>query len=185
MLDGEDAIAPGDEMAALAMYGRRDDARPRPTGATRTACRRCASTDRPASISRPRCATCTRCCGGSASWRRPGAFPLDGIVFPKVEHPEEVDLVDDLLDRAEAALDLPVGSIRVGLAHRIGLERDAARRHRRRGRAAPVEPDLRRGRLQRRPRPALHRQRPPPRGLGACRDRRGRRARSACRPSTA
>jgi citrate lyase beta subunit len=42
-----------------------------------------------------------------------GAFPLDGIVFPKVEHPEEVDLVNDLLSRAEAALGLPDGRIRV------------------------------------------------------------------------
>jgi citrate lyase subunit beta/citryl-CoA lyase len=42
------------------------------------------------------------------------AFPLDGIVFPKVEHPEEVDLVNELLDRAEAALGLPSGRIRVG-----------------------------------------------------------------------
>lgn len=46
--------------------------------------------------------------------RAPNAeFPLDGIVFPKVEHPEEVDLVNRLLDRAEADLDLPPGQIRV------------------------------------------------------------------------
>ncbi|MDQ3553922.1 MAG: aldolase/citrate lyase family protein [Chloroflexota bacterium] len=42
-----------------------------------------------------------------------GSFPLDGIVFPKVEHPEEVDLVNDLLSRAEEALGLPDGRIRV------------------------------------------------------------------------
>lgn len=41
------------------------------------------------------------------------AFPLDGIVMPKVEHPEEVDLVNDMLERAEADLDLPIGSVRV------------------------------------------------------------------------
>lgn len=40
-------------------------------------------------------------------------FPLDGIVFPKIEHPEEVDLVNRLLDDAELALGLPVGGIRV------------------------------------------------------------------------
>ncbi len=40
-------------------------------------------------------------------------FPLDGIVMPKIEHPEEVDLVNDLLDRAEIALGLPAGRIRV------------------------------------------------------------------------
>jgi citrate lyase beta subunit len=46
--------------------------------------------------------------------RAPGAdFPLDGIVFPKVEHPEEVELVNRLLDRAEAELGLPAGQIRV------------------------------------------------------------------------
>src|SRR4029079_13984815 len=46
--------------------------------------------------------------------RAPGAdFPLDGIVFPKVEHPEEVDLVNDLLDRAEAELGLAAGQIRL------------------------------------------------------------------------
>jgi citrate lyase beta subunit len=46
--------------------------------------------------------------------RTPNAeIPLDGIVFPKIEHPEEVDLVNRLLDRAEAELDLPPGRIRV------------------------------------------------------------------------
>jgi citrate lyase subunit beta / citryl-CoA lyase len=42
-------------------------------------------------------------------------FPLDGIIFPKLEHPEEVDLLYGHLDRAEAELGLPAGSIRVGL----------------------------------------------------------------------
>ncbi|HEX6869223.1 MAG TPA: aldolase/citrate lyase family protein, partial [Candidatus Limnocylindrales bacterium] len=40
-------------------------------------------------------------------------LPLDGIVFPKIEHPEEVDLVHRLLDRAEADLGLEPGAIRV------------------------------------------------------------------------
>jgi citrate lyase beta subunit len=40
-------------------------------------------------------------------------LPLDGIVFPKIEHPEEVDLVNDLLDRAEAALELEPFGLRV------------------------------------------------------------------------
>ncbi|HYN70569.1 MAG TPA: aldolase/citrate lyase family protein [Candidatus Eisenbacteria bacterium] len=44
---------------------------------------------------------------------RGSELPLDGIVFPKVEHPEEVDLVNRLLDRAEADLELPPGQIRV------------------------------------------------------------------------
>ena len=107
--------------------------------------------------------------------RRSGAFPLDGIVFPKVEHPEEVELVHDLLARAEAALGLPVGSIRVGLLIESGWA--AAQLGAIASVAAPrlCAPDLRRRRLQRRPRAALHPQRPPPRGLGAGRDRRGRR----------
>ncbi len=42
-----------------------------------------------------------------------GTIPLDGIVFPKVEHPEEVDLVHGMLTEAERALGLPVGGIRV------------------------------------------------------------------------
>jgi citrate lyase beta subunit len=39
-------------------------------------------------------------------------LPLDGIVFPKIEHPEEVELVHDMLTRAEQVLGIPVGSIR-------------------------------------------------------------------------
>ena len=41
------------------------------------------------------------------------SFPLDGIVFPKVEHPEEVDLLDDLLTETEQRLGLEPGRIRV------------------------------------------------------------------------
>lgn len=42
-------------------------------------------------------------------------FPLDGIIFPKLEHPEEVDLLYGSLESAEAALGLAMGTIRVGL----------------------------------------------------------------------
>lgn len=42
----------------------------------------------------------------------PEAQPLDGIVFPKLEHPEEVDFVHDMLSEAEGALGIPLGSIR-------------------------------------------------------------------------
>jgi citrate lyase beta subunit len=114
MLDGEDAIAPGDEVAARAMavaaetfadadWGDADGAPSlrfyRPPGFNLDTTVRDLYT---------------------LLWRLreragpTGAFPLDGIVFPKVEHPEEVDLVNDLLDRAEAALGLPAGRIRVG-----------------------------------------------------------------------
>ena len=37
---------------------------------------------------------------------------LDAVVYPKIEHPEEVDLLHDLLTQAEAALGLEPGSIR-------------------------------------------------------------------------
>lgn len=43
----------------------------------------------------------------------PDTFLLDGIVMPKVDHPEEVDLVNELLSRAEADLHIPIGSVRV------------------------------------------------------------------------
>jgi citrate lyase beta subunit len=42
----------------------------------------------------------------------PDALPLDGIVFPKVEQPEEVDLVHDMLSAAENALGIPEGTVR-------------------------------------------------------------------------
>jgi citrate lyase beta subunit len=42
-----------------------------------------------------------------------GPLPLDGIVFPKLEHPEEVGLVHAMLEEAERSLGLPVGGIRV------------------------------------------------------------------------
>jgi len=42
-----------------------------------------------------------------------GLPPLDGIIFPKVEHPEEVDLLYELLDTAERGLGWREGQIRV------------------------------------------------------------------------
>ena len=112
MLDGEDAIPPGDEAAARAL-----------------------------AIAAETFATADWGAGGAASlrfyrppgfnldttvrdlytllWRLregvtdPAAFPLDGIVFPKVEHPEEVDLLNELLAGAEAALGLAPNRIRV------------------------------------------------------------------------
>lgn len=43
----------------------------------------------------------------------PQTFPLDGIVFPKIEHPEQVDLLYGLLNEAEAALGLAAGHVQV------------------------------------------------------------------------
>jgi len=42
----------------------------------------------------------------------PDALPLDGIIFPKVEHPEEIDLVHGMLDSAEQALGIVSGTVR-------------------------------------------------------------------------
>ena len=42
----------------------------------------------------------------------PEAIPLDGIIFPKIDHPEEVDLVHEMLSEAEHALGIEVGRLR-------------------------------------------------------------------------
>ncbi len=47
--------------------------------------------------------------------RTPDAYPLDGIVFPKVEQPEEVDWLMATLGEIETALGLLPGRIRVAL----------------------------------------------------------------------
>lgn len=46
---------------------------------------------------------------------RPEAYALDVVVYPKAEMPEEIDLLLELLDEAEASMDLPRGRIRVAL----------------------------------------------------------------------
>jgi citrate lyase beta subunit len=60
------------------------------------------------------------------------ALPLDGVVFPKLEHPEEVDLVHDMLTAAERASGIAVGTVRTAFLVESGwavtqLERIAAR----------------------------------------------------------
>lgn len=52
---------------------------------------------------------------------QPGTIELDGVIFPKIEHPEEVLLVNRLLDNAESALELEPGSIRVGYLVEAGF----------------------------------------------------------------
>jgi len=48
--------------------------------------------------------------------RHPGRrLPLDGIVMPKIRHPEEVDLLEEVLRLAEADLGLPSPAIRLAL----------------------------------------------------------------------
>jgi citrate lyase beta subunit len=49
---------------------------------------------------------------GLVERRGPDRLPLDGIVFPKLEHPEEVALVHGMLDDAERDLGIEAGAIR-------------------------------------------------------------------------
>lgn len=42
----------------------------------------------------------------------PDALPLDGVVFPKVEHPEEIDLLHGMLSAAEKELGIAEGTVR-------------------------------------------------------------------------
>ena len=147
---------------------------PTPTGAGRRG-PACASTGRPASTWTPPCATCTRCCG--ALRERPTTrppFPLDGIVFPKLEHPEEVDLVHDAARPRRGRPRAAGGRIRVAYLVESGWAAAQLPAIARARRAAPGRPHLRHRRLQRRPGPAGHRQRPPARRLGASRDHRHR-----------
>jgi citrate lyase beta subunit len=112
MLDGEDAIPPGDEAAARALTVAADTFAAADWGDAGAASLRFY---RPPGFNLD---TTVRDLY-TLLWRLrdrvtgSDAFPLDGIVVPKVEHPEEVDLVNDLLTRAEAALGLPDGRIRV------------------------------------------------------------------------
>ncbi len=112
MLDGEDAIAPGDEAAARGLEVGADTFTTADWGDGGAASLRFY---RPPGFNLD---TTVRDLY-TLLWRLrervtdPARFPLDGIVFPKIEHPDEVDLVNDLLSRAEAALGLPDGRIRV------------------------------------------------------------------------
>jgi citrate lyase beta subunit len=112
MLDGEDAIAPGDAIAARASAVAADIFANADWGTAGAGSLRFY---RPPGFNLE---TTVRDLY-SILWRLremtddPAGFPLDGIVMPKVEHPEEVDLVSSLLDDAEAALGLTPGQIRV------------------------------------------------------------------------
>lgn len=52
---------------------------------------------------------------GAGRGRDPAAYPIDGIVFPKVERPEEVEWLTELLAGIEEELGLDEGRIRVEL----------------------------------------------------------------------
>ena len=111
MLDGEDAIAPGDAMAARGLevaagvFAEADWSGGGP---------RSLRFFRPPGFNLETTVRDLYTLLWRLAERSPaGANPLDGIVFPKVEHPEEALLVNELLDAAEAALRLPAGGIRV------------------------------------------------------------------------
>ncbi len=111
MLDAEDALALTDEAAEL---GRRDAAKVFQTADWSGGGPRSLRFYRPPGLNLD---TTVRELYGLlwalADRSTDGTIPLDGIVFPKVEHPEEVDLVHGMLTEAERALGLPVGGIRV------------------------------------------------------------------------
>jgi citrate lyase subunit beta/citryl-CoA lyase len=113
MLDLEDAIAPGDEAAArgvaVAVDVLADAARDGAGVASLRAIRP------PRLVDPGSAAIVASVLAGlhARSGEDHATSPLDAIVIPKIEHPEEVGLVHDLLGEVEAALGLPVGGIRV------------------------------------------------------------------------
>ena len=87
-----------------------------------------------------------------------GSIPLDGIVFPKVEHPEEVDLVHGMLTEAEHCAGPAGGRYPGGLPHRVRLGCGAAGGDRRTSRRPAVRARVRARRLLRGPGSAVHHQ---------------------------
>ena len=112
MLDGEDAIAPGEEVTARALAVAADVLAEAPWGTAGAGILRFY---RPPGFNLDTTVRdlYTLLWRLRARTQDAAMFPLDGIVMPKVEHPEEVDLVNGLLDDAEMALGLSHGHIRV------------------------------------------------------------------------
>jgi citrate lyase subunit beta/citryl-CoA lyase len=114
MLDGEDAQAP---RADVALRGREAAVRLlREANWGGGAEPRTFRFYRPSGLALPTAAEdLTAVLLAAGRGRDAGAYPLDGIVFPKVEHPEEIDWVMATLDDVEAALHLDPGRIRLAL----------------------------------------------------------------------
>lgn len=112
MLDGEDAIAPGQEVAARSISVTVETLGAADWGADGL---RSLRFYRPPGFALENAVRDLLTLLWRLRERNPEAetLPLDGIVFPKVEHPEEVDLLNGILSHAEVALGLPVGGIRV------------------------------------------------------------------------
>jgi len=69
---------------------------------------------RPASLAEDRCAEdIVEVLLGVAEGLAPDAYPIDGLVFPKVRHAHEVEWLYGLLDEIEHRLGLPANRIRV------------------------------------------------------------------------
>lgn len=52
--------------------------------------------------------------GGTAARTRGRRFPIDGVIWPKVEHEDELRFLDELLSELERAVGLARGSVKVG-----------------------------------------------------------------------
>lgn len=109
MIDAEDALAPTDAAAA---QGRLDaiDALSTPPGQAGSPSLRFF---RPPGLA---LGTTARevfsILWGLVERHGPAALPLDGVVIPKLDHPEEVDFVHEMLLEAERGLGIEEGSIR-------------------------------------------------------------------------
>ncbi len=115
----------------------------------------------------------------------PEAFPLDGIVVPKIGQPEEVDLIHEMLDQAEASLGLTSAHDPDRLSRRVRLGREPAGRDRPARRRPALRAHLRPRRLQRGPGPACHRFRTTSRRTGRAPASSPWRRASVSRPSMA
>lgn len=112
MLDGEDAIAPTDEAAARGLGVAAEtfataDWGPDGAGSLRFF--------RPPGLNLETTVRDLQTLLWRLRERVPDGdrLPLDGIVFPKIEHPEEVDFLHSILERSESDLGLAPGGIRV------------------------------------------------------------------------
>jgi len=69
---------------------------------------------RPSGLRLPYCAgDMVEVLTGVARDHSPDAYPVDGIIFPKIEHPDEVSWVCDLLERIESSLSLKPNQIKL------------------------------------------------------------------------
>ena len=111
MLDGEDAIAPGDEAAARGLAVAVDVLRTADWAGDEVPTLRFV---RPPGFGAGHgIRDLYRLLWLLREQSLGDSFPLDGIVFPKVEHPEQVDVLNRLLTSAEERLGLRTGTIRV------------------------------------------------------------------------